>query len=118
MAGTQRMVPDSFPWCPVTAQGAAAITKTQEKHEEKLLYIEDVRALEEAPQRGSGNVLSGNSNPPGCVSFSPFLGEPAFAVGLDWMIYRSSNSNSSGIFRELALISFLSGNKVHFTHIG
>ncbi|GAB0189195.1 hypothetical protein GRJ2_001384800 [Grus japonensis] len=48
------------------------------EYEEKLLYFEDDRALEQVAQRGCGVSFSGDTrNLPGCDPVKPALGDPA-----------------------------------------
>ncbi|PKU27147.1 zinc finger protein ubi-d4 [Limosa lapponica baueri] len=63
------MGPDPSQWCPVTGQRAqTGPWEIPSQHEEELLYVEGVRALEEAAGRDDGVSFSGEiPNPPGHV---------------------------------------------------
>ena len=68
-------------------KGQWAQTEAEEvpsEHEEELLPSEGDGALEQAAQRGCGDI----QDPPGRGSVQPALGDPALAGGLDQMIPR------------------------------
>ena len=73
-------------------EGQQAQTEAQEvpsEYEEKLLYFECARALEQAAQRGCGVSFSGDiKNLPKPIPVWSALGEPALAGRLDEMISR------------------------------
>ena len=72
-------------------QGQWAQTEAQEvpsEHEEEL-YSEGDGALEQAAQRGCGFSFSGDiEDPSGRGPVQSDVGDPALAVGLDWMTHR------------------------------
>lgn len=64
-------------------KGQQSQIEVPSKYEEKLLYCDDDRALEEVGQRSCEISFSGGTqNSPGCDSVQPAPGEPALAGDL------------------------------------